>query len=53
VERVTFCEFVKFVQKEAELANDPIFSPDALRRENVNLPKGIRGAKEERVNPPQ
>ena len=32
-ERVTFCEFVKFVQKEADLANDPIFSPDALRRE--------------------
>ena len=32
-ERVSFCDFVKFVQKEADLANDPIFSPDALRRE--------------------
>ena len=30
---ITFNDFVKFVKEEAELANDPIFSPDALKKE--------------------
>lgn len=30
---VSFSEFVKFVKEEADLANDPIFSPDLLKRE--------------------
>ena len=30
---VTFGDFVKFVKEEAELANDPIFSPSALKAE--------------------
>ena len=30
---VTFKHFVKFVKEESDLANDPVFSPDALRRE--------------------
>jgi len=29
---VTFSDFTKFVREEAEVANDPIFSPDALRQ---------------------
>ena len=31
---ITFSDFVKFVKEEAELANDPIFSPDALKKES-------------------
>lgn len=31
--RVSFSDFVKFVKGEANLANDPLFSPDALKRE--------------------
>ena len=31
--QVGFGDFVKFVKQEAELANDPVFSPDALKRE--------------------
>ena len=31
--QVKFKDFVNFVREESELANDPIFSPDALRRE--------------------
>ena len=30
---VRFTDFVKFVKQEAEVANDPIFSPDVLKRE--------------------
>ncbi len=30
---VTFSEFVRYVKSESELANDPVFSPDALKRE--------------------
>ena len=30
---VTFGDFVRFVNQEAELANDPVFSPEALMRE--------------------
>ena len=30
---VDFTDFVKFVKQEAEVANDPIFSPDVLKRE--------------------
>ena len=30
---VGFTDFVKFVKQEAEVANDPIFSPDVLKRE--------------------
>ena len=56
---ITFSDFVKFVKEEAELANDPIFSPDALKKERnktvtVNQPtfgrkirpksKGVDGA---------
>ena len=33
MKRVTFSDFVTFVRNEADLANDPIFSPDALKRE--------------------
>jgi hypothetical protein len=32
-ESVTFKHFVKFVKEESDLANDPVFSPYALRRE--------------------
>ena len=32
-ESVTFKHFVKFVKEESDLANDPVFSPDALRKE--------------------
>ena len=31
--QVKFKDFVNFVREESELANDPIFSPDALRQE--------------------
>ena len=37
--RVAFTEFVKFVKQESDLANDPIFSPDALRREKHKPPE--------------
>ena len=37
---VTFSDFVKFVREEAELANDPIFSPDALKRERKKTETG-------------
>ena len=30
---VAFKDFVQFVKEEAELANDPIFSPDVLKKE--------------------
>ena len=30
---VGFKDFVQFVKQEAEVANDPVFSPDALKRE--------------------
>ena len=30
---VTFSEFIRFVKSESEFANDPVFSPDALKRE--------------------
>ena len=30
---ITFSDFVRFVKEEAELANDRIFSPDALKKE--------------------
>ena len=37
---VGFKNFVKFVKQEAELANDPVFSPDALKKERKkNNPK--------------
>ena len=32
----SFSEFVRFVKEESDLANDPVFSPDALRRERRN-----------------
>ena len=56
---ITFSDFVKFVKEEAELTNNPIFSPDALKKERnktvtVNQPrfgrktrpkrKGVEGA---------
>ena len=34
---VSFSEFVQFVKGESDLANDPVFSPDALRRERRSL----------------
>ena len=37
--RVSFSEFVKFVKAESDLANDPIFSPDALKREKRKQPE--------------
>ena len=49
-ERVSFCEFVKSVQKEAT-ANNPIFSPNALGEKSAGLWRGIRGAKEETADP--
>ncbi|XP_028514343.1 uncharacterized protein LOC114574887 [Exaiptasia diaphana] len=33
MKKVSFTEFVRFVKEEADLANDFIFSPDALKRE--------------------
>ena len=51
--RISFHELVKFVKEEAELANDPVFSPDALRRERqkssgkekpVRKPRDTRGS---------
>ena len=30
---IGFTDFVQFVKQEAEFANDPVFSPDALKRE--------------------
>ena len=41
---ITFSDFEKFVKEEAELAKDPIFSPDALKKERnktltVNQPR--------------
>ena len=30
--RVTFCDFVSFIRKESELANDPTYSPGALSK---------------------
>lgn len=36
---MSFSEFVKFVKTESDLANDPIFSPDALKRERQNQPE--------------
>ena len=41
---IGFKDFVQFVKQEAEVANDPVFSPDALKRErnkatNTNEPK--------------
>lgn len=35
---VTFSDFVRFVKGESELANDPVFSPDALKRERKGHP---------------
>ena len=34
---VSFSEFVRFVKEESDLANDPVFSPDALRREKEGI----------------
>ena len=34
---VSFSEFVQFVQGESDLANDPVFSPDALKGERRSL----------------
>lgn len=36
---VSFSEFVKFVKVKSDLANDPIFSPDALKREKRKQPE--------------
>ena len=30
---MSFAEFVQFVKEESDLANDPVFSPDVLKRE--------------------
>lgn len=30
---MTFCDLVKFVETEADLATDPVFSPDVLKSE--------------------
>ena len=34
---VSFAEFVQFVKEESDLANDPVFSPDVLKRERKGL----------------
>ena len=39
---VTFSAFVKFVKEEAELANDPIFSPNSLKAERKKTDNQIR-----------
>ena len=39
---VTFSAFVKFVGEEADLANDPVFSPDALKAERKKPDNQIR-----------
>ena len=56
---VRFTDFVKFVKQEAEVANDPIFSPDVLKRErqrNVLARDNHRGTRlkyQRRANPSQ
>ena len=35
---VTFHDLVKFVESEADLATDPVFSPDALKAERRKIP---------------
>jgi len=34
---IGFTDFVQFVKQEAEFANDPVFSPDALKEKETNL----------------
>ena len=34
---MSFAEFVRFVKEESDLANDPVFSPDVLKRERKGL----------------
>ena len=34
---MSFAEFVQFVKEESDLANDPVFSPDVLKRERKGL----------------
>ena len=39
---VTFSDFTQFAREEAELANDPIFSPDALKAERKKTDTQMR-----------
>ena len=39
----SFSEFVRFVKEESDLANDPVFSPDALRGERRNYSETSAG----------
>ena len=39
---VLFLDLVNFVKKEAELATDPIFSPESLKKERLNLKSSER-----------
>ena len=41
---MSFAEFVQFVKEESDLANDPVFSPDVLKRER----KGFETTKDYR-----
>ena len=34
---MSFAEFVQFVKEESDLANDPVLSPDVLKRERKGL----------------
>ena len=56
---VSFTDFVKFVKQEAKVGNDPIFSPDILKRERKrNDPtrdntRGMRSRYQGGINPSQ
>ena len=39
---VTFHDLVKFVESEADLATDPVFSPDVLKAERRRVPNKSR-----------
>lgn len=47
---VSFHDLVVFVKEEADLANDPIFSPEALKRERTKMPDRNRGKRAHGAN---
>ena len=48
---VTFHDLVKFVESEADLAKDPVFSPDVLRAERRKVPDKLRPGSNRRCPP--
>lgn len=47
---VSVYDLVVFVKEEADLANDPIFPPEALKRERTKMPDRNRGKRAHRAN---